>query len=107
VSELDLAVQIAGDEPFLQYVYGFALAALGKHAEAKEHLVKANELEPYFALPYVVLGQVSERLGDGKGAQAAYTAFLARSSLKEGQRPFATTRLKEVTEILSITPPKP
>jgi len=107
VSELDLAVQIAGDEPFLRYVYGYALAALGKHAEAKVHLVKANELEPYFALPYVVLGQVYERLGDGKGAQAAYTAFLAKSSLKDGQRAFATTRLKEINEILSVTPPKP
>ena len=74
--------------------------------EAKEHLVKAVELEPYFALPQVVLGQVNERLGDGKGAQAAYTNFLARSSQKESQRAFATTRLKEVTEILG-TPPKP
>ena len=107
VSELDLAVQIAGDEPFLRYTYGYALGALGKHAEAREHLVKATELEPYFALPYVVLGQVCERLGDGKGAQAAYSAFLARASMKDGQRPFATTRLKEVTEILSATPPKP
>lgn len=105
ISELDLAVQIAGDEPFLRYVYGFALASLGKFAEAKEHLIKASQLEPYFALPYVVLGQVSERLGDGKGAQAAYTTFLAKSSMKEPQRAFATTRLKEVTEILSV--PKP
>jgi predicted Zn-dependent protease len=107
LSELDLAVQIAGDEPFLRYVYGFALASLGKFPEAKEHLTKANELEPYFALPYVVLGQVSERLGDGKAAQAAYSAFLAKSSLKETQREFASSRLKEINEILSATPPKP
>jgi tetratricopeptide (TPR) repeat protein len=106
MSELDLAVQIAGDEPFLRYVYGWALASIGKHEEAKTHLTKAIELEPYFALPHVVLGQVSERLGDGKGAKAAYTAFLAKSSLKEPQRAFATTRLKEVTEILESTPPK-
>jgi tetratricopeptide (TPR) repeat protein len=107
LSELDLAVQLAGDEPFVRYVYGFALASVGKHADAKEHLVKAVELEPYFALPQVVLGQVYERLGDGKNAQTAYTAFLARSNLKDPQRPFATTRLREVTEILSATPPKP
>jgi tetratricopeptide (TPR) repeat protein len=107
LSELDLAVQIAGDEPFLRYVYGFALASLGKFPEAKEHLTKANELEPYFALPYVVLGQVSERLGDGKAAQAAYSAFLAKSSLKDTQRQFASSRLKEINEILSATPPKP
>ena len=43
----------------------------------------------------------------GEVAPAAYTAFLARSSLKDPQRPFATTRLREITEILSATPPKP
>jgi tetratricopeptide (TPR) repeat protein len=107
LSELDLAVQIAGDEPFLRYVYGWALAAAGKFPEAKEQLTKAAELEPYFALPQVSLGQVYERLGDGKSAQAAYKAFLARSSLKDPQRSFATTRLKEVSEILSNTPGKP
>lgn len=105
-SELDLAVQIAGDEPFLRYVYGFALTSLGKHAEAKEHLTKAVELEPYFALPHVVLGQVHERLGDGKSAKAAYSTFLARASLKDSQRAFATTRLREVSEILDAIPPK-
>jgi tetratricopeptide (TPR) repeat protein len=107
LSELDLAVQIAGDEPFLRYVYGWALGAAGKYPEAKEQLTKAIALEPYFALPQVALGQVYERLGDGKNAQAAYAAFLARSSQKDPQRPFATARLKEVTEILGSAPPKP
>jgi tetratricopeptide (TPR) repeat protein len=107
LSELDLAVQIAADEPFLRYVYGWALAVAGKHADARVQLVKALELEPYFALPQVILGQVYERLGDGKNAQAAYAAFLARSNQKDSQRAFATTRLKEVTDILSVTVPKP
>ena len=107
LSELDLAVQIAGDEPFLRYVYGWALGAAGKYPEAKEQLTKAIALEPYFALPQVALGQVYERLGDGKNAQAAYAAFLARSSQKDPQRPFATARLKEVTESLGSAPPKP
>lgn len=40
-------------------------------------------------------------------AQAAYTAFLARASQNDPQRPFATKRLAGVTEILSATPPKP
>jgi tetratricopeptide (TPR) repeat protein len=107
LSELDLAVQIAGDEPFLRYVYGWALASANRSPEALEHLKKAVETEPYFALPHVVLGQVYERQGDGKNAQAAYAAFLARASQKDSQRPFATTRLREVTEILSGAPPKP
>jgi len=107
LNELDLAVQIAGDEPFLRYVYGWALAAAGKYQEASEQLKKAVALEPYFALPQVALGQVYERLGDGKNAQAAYTAYLARASQNEPQRQFATTRLREVTDILQSTPAKP
>jgi predicted Zn-dependent protease len=107
LNELDLAVQIAGDEPFLRYVYGWALASAGKYPEAKEQLTKAVALEPYFALPHVALGQVYERLGDGKNAKAAYTTYLARASQKDPQRAFGTARLREVTEILSNTPPKP
>ncbi len=107
LSELDLAVQIAGDEPFLRYVYGWALAAAGKHQEASEQLKKAVTLEPYFALPQVALGQVYEQLGDGKNAQAAYTTYLARASLNEPQRQFATTRLRVVTDFLQNMPPKP
>jgi tetratricopeptide (TPR) repeat protein len=106
LNELDLAVQIAGDEPFLRYVYGWALASSRKYPDAREQLTKAVALEPYFALPQVTLGQVYERLGDGKNAQAAYTAFLAKASQKDPQRPFATARLKEVSEILSSMPPK-
>jgi len=107
LSELDLMVQLAGNEPFLRYIYGWALASAGKLPEAKEQLVKSIELEPYFALPRVTLGQVYEALRDAKNAQAAYTAYLARASQNDPQRAYATTRLREVTEYLSVTPPKP
>ena len=104
LNELDLAVQIAGDEPFVRYVYGWALAAAGKYPEAKEQLTKAVTLEPFYALPHVALGQVYERLGDARNAQAAYTAFLARASQNDSQRAFGTARLREVTEFLANTP---
>jgi len=107
LSELDLAVQIAGDEPFLRYLYGWALGAAGKYQESSEQLKKAVELEPYFALPHVTLGQVYEQLHDGKSAKAAYTAYLARASQNDPRHELATTRLREVTEILNTTPAKP
>jgi len=100
-------VQIAGDEPFLRYVYGWALAAAGKYQEASEQLKQAVTIEPYFALPQVTLGRVYEQLFDGKSAQAAYTAFLALASQKDPQRELARTRLREVTEILGGVPHKP
>jgi tetratricopeptide (TPR) repeat protein len=104
LSELELAAQIAGDEPFVRYVYGYALGAATKYPEAVEQLKKSVELEPYFALPQAMLGQIYERQGDGKNAQAAYTTFLARARQREPQRAFVTQRLKEVNEALGITP---
>jgi len=106
LSELDLAVQIAGDEPFLRYVYGWALASAGKQDDGVTQLRKAVELEPYYAMPHLALGQLAEQRGDGKAAQTAYSAFLARASQKDLQRKFAETRLREVTEFLNATPPK-
>lgn len=104
LSELELAAQIAGDEPFVRYVYGYALGSAMKYPEAVEQLRKAIELEPYFALPQAMLGQIYERQGDGKNAQAAYMAFLARSSQREPQRAFVTQRLTEVNEALGVIP---
>ena len=106
LSELDLAVQIAGDEPFLRYIYGWALGSSGKHDDAMTQLRKAVELEPYYAMPHLALGQLAEQKGDGKAAHAAYTAFLALTSQREPQRAFATTRLREVNEFLKSAPPK-
>jgi cytochrome c-type biogenesis protein CcmH/NrfG len=70
-------------------------------------LTKAVTLEPYFALPQVALGQVYERLNDAKNAQAAYAAFLARASQRDPQRPFAATRLREVTDFIATMPKQP
>ena len=106
LSELDLAVQIAGDEPFLRYIYGWALGSAGKHDDAVTQLRKSVELEPYYAMPHLALGQLAEQKGDGKAAQTAYTAFLARANQKDPQRAFATARLREVTEFLNAAPPK-
>lgn len=107
LSELDLAVQITGDEPFLRYLYGWALGAAGKYQESSEQLKKAVELEPYFALPQVMLGQMYEQLHDGEHAQAAYTAYLAHASQNDPRRELATARLREVTDIINSMPRKP
>ena len=107
LSELDLAVQIAGDEPYLRYVYGWALGAAGRMDDAVVQLEKAVELEPFYAMPYLVLAQIAEMKNDGKRAQSAYTAFLARASQNSPQRPEAETRLREVNEFLNAQPKSP
>jgi Tfp pilus assembly protein PilF len=103
ISELALAAQLAPDEPHLRYVNGFVLAASQHYAEAAVELGKAIELEPYYALPYLMLGRVDEMLDKGKEAAAAYQQFLDHASGGDGQRDFATKRLSEIKEILSGT----
>ena len=103
ISELALASQLAPDEPHIRYVNGFVLFASGHVDDGIAELRKAIELEPFYALPYILLGQVEERAGRGKEAEAAYQQFLDHASANDGQRPFATQRLAEIREILAAT----
>src|SRR5262249_241168 len=63
LNEMDLAVQIRDIDPTLHYSYGYALAVAGKVTEAEVQLRKAIELDPYFAPPFYVLGQVLDSQG--------------------------------------------
>jgi tetratricopeptide (TPR) repeat protein len=105
MSELALAAQIATDEPHIRYVHGWVLAVAGHDPEALAELKKSVELEPFYALPYLRLGQLYERMGKGPEALAAYEGYLARASLQDTQRQYATERMTEVKEILAL--PKP
>jgi tetratricopeptide (TPR) repeat protein len=102
VSELALASQLAADEPHVHYVHGYVLAALQHYPDAVVELRKAVELEPYYALPYLTLGQVYEQLMKAPEAQAAYQGFLDRASQADLQRPLALERLDEVKEYLAM-----
>jgi len=86
ISELDLAVQIAGNEPYVRYVYGYTLAAVGKRPEALTQINKAIELDPYYALSYITLAEIQERSGDHAAARAAYQAYLKHAGRQDPQR---------------------
>ena len=103
VSELALASQLAADEPLVRYTHGFVLLVAKHYAEAVAELRKAAELEPYFALPYLRLGQAFELMRNGADALTSYQAFLDRASKTDLQREYAENRLAEVKEILSLT----
>jgi tetratricopeptide (TPR) repeat protein len=100
VSELALAAQIATGEPFIRYMNGYVLGAANKPEEAIVELKKAIELEPYYALPNLVLGTQYEVLGKGPEALAAYERFLATASKQAPQRTFAEKRIEDIKEFL-------
>ncbi len=101
VSELALASQLAPEEPHVRYVHGFVLALAHRPTEAIVEFKKAVELEPCYALPYVLLGQMYESNGDGPNSAAAYKGFLAHAAQTDPQRDFAAAHLKEITQFLA------
>jgi len=96
LSELSLAAQVAGDEPWVRFTYGFALAVTQQVDRAIEELTKATQLEPLYAMPHAILGQLWEQKADAPRALAAYEAFLARASRRDPQREKVNVRLEEV-----------
>jgi tetratricopeptide (TPR) repeat protein len=93
LSEMELAVQIKGDDAVLRLVYGYALLATGRHADAAAQLTKAIEVEPYFPNLYYFLGQVYEAQKKPADAVAQYEAFLTRAAMSHPQREEAARRL--------------
>lgn len=101
MSELALASQLAPGEPHVRYTNGYVLAACGHFDEAAVELQKAVELEPYYALPYLRLGQVNEQRAKAREAGTAYTNFLQRASVGDPQRKYAEEHLSEIKEFLA------
>jgi tetratricopeptide (TPR) repeat protein len=86
-------------------MHGWVLAVTHNFPEALKELTAAVELEPYYALPYLRLGQVHEQLSHGNEALASYQEFLARSSQTDPQRQWAGGRVTEIKDILSAYKP--
>lgn len=100
LSELETAAQVAGNEPWVRYSYGLALASAGQVDAAYEQLVKATALEPLYASPYPIIGKIWERRGDALNAAAAYLAFLARCGANDPQRALVATALEKLKPYL-------
>ncbi|HZI23194.1 MAG TPA: tetratricopeptide repeat protein [Gemmatimonadales bacterium] len=83
LSEMDLAVQIKGDDPWVRATYGATLAQTGRAADAAVQLQKAVALEPFYPGPYYLLGRLSEALGKPADAAEAYRNYLAHASTRD------------------------
>jgi len=101
LQELNLAVEVAPAEGTLRVTYGALLAQVGRLDEAVAHLRKAVELEPYYPLPYYVLGRLGESLRRRDQALDDYRAFLARASQRHSRRDEVIHR---VTDLEALPP---
>lgn len=96
LSELETATQVAGDEPWVRYSYGYALLSAGEGDAAFEQLNNAIELEPLYARPYATIAELWVARGDAARAIAAYEGFLTRAPANDPQRASATKALEEL-----------
>lgn len=93
VSEYELAVQLNTDDAPLRAEYGAVLTRLGKADQAEPHLLRAIELEPWYARPYVLLAEAYDVQGKTAQAVEYYQRFLAHASNNDALRPPAQSRL--------------
>jgi Flp pilus assembly protein TadD len=104
LSELELAVQLKGDDAALRHAYAYVLGISGRVGDAAPHLQKAIELEPWYAAPYELLGrmyQSSEMLPE---ARRYYEGFLARASRHDPMVASVQQRLAQLPADASAPP---
>ena len=97
MQELDLAVQVAPDEPMVRLRYAALLAQQGRLEDAITHLRHAAAREPFYALPQYLLGRMAEAGRQREAAIEGYRAFLALASQRDPRRADATQRLTALT----------
>jgi predicted Zn-dependent protease len=101
MSELSMASELAPNDAFVHYLNGWVLGMAKHTKEAIAELTKATELEPYYALPNIVLGAQYEALEKAPEALAAYERFLKTASAHDAQRQFAMDRIEDVKAFLN------
>ena len=99
LSEYQLAVELNTDDAALRTEYGTVLIALGKHADAEPHLLRAIELEPWYARSYALLGAAYEGLGKSAEAVAQYNRFMALASQNHEMKQSAQARLTALSAV--------
>jgi tetratricopeptide (TPR) repeat protein len=93
LSEMELAVQINGEEPVLRLIYAYMLMEAKRYADAEAQLTKGIEVEPFFSNLYHVLGRVHEAQKNYPAAIAQYDAYLQRAGLNHPMREESKRRL--------------
>jgi tetratricopeptide (TPR) repeat protein len=83
IREYEAALLVQPADAVLELHYARSLARAGRYPDAVSALMKAVELEPYYAAPWLELGRALELTHDRPGARAAYTTFIERSPRSE------------------------
>jgi len=104
LSEMDLAVQVRPDDPWVRATYGQTLAQTGRAVDAAVQLKKAVDLEPFYPGPYYLLGRVAETLGKPAEAAEDYRGYLTHASSRDVRVPDVKQRLAALRPVAGERP---
>ena len=91
------AVDLGAEDGVLHYRYGAALGLAGRYDEAEVQLRKAEELEPWYAPPYVTLARVLEARGQRQRALDQYREYVLRTPSSAPELDQAQARIAALT----------
>lgn len=89
IHELGTATEIAPNDPTLLFFHAATLLDAGEPGQAAAELLRAVDLDPYFAKPYLLLGKAHEARGDAQRAADAYEEYAAHERLNAPERAWA------------------
>ncbi|MDX2182522.1 MAG: hypothetical protein SFW08_00930 [Gemmatimonadaceae bacterium] len=90
---LELAAATSPSEPMVLMQLGYLQSAKGMIAEALATFKKVTELEPYYALPHLLMAQIYDHSDFAEEAVAAYSAHLALLPANTSSRAAITARI--------------
>jgi tetratricopeptide (TPR) repeat protein len=107
LTEMDLAVQLEPNDPVLRYSYAVVLVNAHRDADAATQLMKASEVDPYFAAPHLLLARIAEVEQYNDDAVKEYQTFTALSPKADPQVAIAKTRMSALSSTVASTPASP
>lgn len=85
VEHLAAAVELAPGDAVMHYEYGNALISANRRDDAIAAYLRATQLEPHWADPYLRLGLVLDHAGQPGKAVAAYRTYLERAPRRQAE----------------------
>jgi tetratricopeptide (TPR) repeat protein len=93
VSEVNIAVDAQSDDPALLVKGSLLLISAGQVREAVPHLLRARDLNPYYATPHYLLARLHDVSVMPRDAVEHYHAFLAHASRVDARVAMVRERL--------------
>jgi tetratricopeptide (TPR) repeat protein len=95
-AEMDLAVQIAAEDPYLHLQNGMMLASARRFQEAMAEFQKATQINPDYATPYFVMARMYDGSGMAEEAAANYRSFLDHAARSDPQAEAVRQRVAQL-----------